>query len=267
MKRGKQIDAWYPFYIDKWLFGSTRHELMITPGWAERFPDLVPIIPKSIIGRPFTDLRGIFADLMTLSKKDGGYIRANETTPYPVEQLAGMFCVPIDHIRATINICVHKDVGKLSETSPGIYYIKSTEAYSLSDRWKREKTPGKSECSEIAEVGSEKGEARREKNKEEKKKEEEIRDGRIQDKFDPLFEEFWKGYPKKIAKDYAREKFMILARAGKIPDLKKATKGYMDFLKHKLVHEKFKQTPLNPATFLTKNRWQDYIDFKYEPPM
>jgi len=274
MKRGKQIDAWYPFYIDKWLFGSTRHELVIGPGWAERFPDLIPIVPKSIVGRQFTDLRGIFVDLMTLSKKDGGYIRANETTPYPVEQLAGMFCVPIDHVRATIGICVHPLVGKLSEITPGIYYIKSTEAYSLSDRWKREKTPEIKGDSEIAEVTSgkmeppsKKAEARREKNKEEKNKEEEIRDGRIQDKFDPLFEEFWKGYPKKIHKEYAREKFMILARAGKIPDLKKATRGYMDYLKDQQVKRNFKQEPLNPATFLMKNRWRDYIEFKYEPPM
>ena len=263
MKRGKQIDAWYPFYIDKWLFGSTRHELMITPGWAERFPDLVPIIPKSIIGRPFTDLRGIFADLMTLSKKDGGYIRANETTPYPVEQLAGMFCVPIDHIRATINICVHKDVGKLSETSPGIYYIKSTEAYSLSDRWKREKTPAQDECSDNTEVPSEKAEARLDKKREEKNRGDKSKG---ESEFASLFEEFWKGYPKKIAKDYAREKFMILARAGKIPELMKATKGYMDYLKDQHIKKNFKQEPLNPATFLTKNRWRDYIDFKYEPP-
>ena len=92
------------------------------------------------------------------------------------------------------------------------------------------------------------------------------RDGRTQSEFDPLFDEFWGGYPKKVGKEVAREKFMILARAGKIPELMKATKGYMDFLKHKLVHEKFKQEPLNPATFLTKNRWRDYIDFKYEPP-
>jgi hypothetical protein len=273
MKRGRQIDTWYPFYIDKWLFGSTRHELVITPGWAERFPELVAAVPKSIIGRPFTDLRGIFVDLMTLSKKDGGYIRANEDTPYPVEQLAGMFCVPADHVRAAIGICVHKRVGKLSEPSPGIYYVESTEAYSLSDRWKREKMLGLGECSGISEQGSKKREAGSKKadpilnkNKGNKIKEENTRDGRIQDEFDPLFEEFWGGYPKKIAKDYAREKFMILARTGKIPELMKATKGYMDFLKHKLVHEKFKQTPLNPATFLTKNRWRDYIDFKYEPP-
>lgn len=87
------------------------------------------------------------------------------------------------------------------------------------------------------------------------------------EKFDPLFEEFWKGYPKKVGKEVAREKFMILARAGYIPELIKATNGYMDYLKSQKVHKNFEQEPMNPATFLMKNRWQDYVEFKYEPPM
>jgi len=93
------------------------------------------------------------------------------------------------------------------------------------------------------------------------------RDGRTQSEFDPLFDEFWGGYPKKVGKEVAREKFMILARAGKIPELIKATNGYMDFLKHQEIHKNFKQEPMNPATFLMKERWRDYIEFRYEPPM
>jgi hypothetical protein len=119
MKRGKQIDTWYPFYIDKWLFGSTRHELILKDG------------------DQFVDLRGIWMDLLTISKKDSGWIRANETTPYPTEQLAGMFCVPIEQLRKTIEIALDK--GKVTEPAPGFYYISSTETYKLSDRWKREK--------------------------------------------------------------------------------------------------------------------------------
>jgi len=87
------------------------------------------------------------------------------------------------------------------------------------------------------------------------------------EKFDPLFDEFWTGYPKKVGKEVAREKFMILARAEKIPELIKATNGYMDYLKSQKVHKNFDQEPMNPATFLMKNRWRDYIEFKYEPPM
>jgi uncharacterized protein YdaU (DUF1376 family) len=93
------------------------------------------------------------------------------------------------------------------------------------------------------------------------------RDGRIQSEFDPLFDEFWDGYPKKVGKEVAREKFMILARGGKITELIKATNGYMDYLKSQRVHKNFDQEPMNPATFLMKERWRDYIEFKYEPPM
>lgn len=86
-----------------------------------------------------------------------------------------------------------------------------------------------------------------------------------QNELDKFFEEFWKGYPKKIAKEYAKEKFMILARKGLIKDLIQATNGYMDFLKHRRINDNFEQEPMNPATFLSKNRWKDYKDFKYEP--
>lgn len=145
MKRGKISSTWYPFFIDKWLFGSTRHELIINESWPEKYPDLVPLVPESIRKAPFADLRGIFQDLLTLSKKDGGFIRANETTPYPLEQLAGMFCVPLDYLKATINICLSERVKKLDQPSPGVYYITSTETYAISDRWKREVTSGNPE--------------------------------------------------------------------------------------------------------------------------
>ncbi len=169
MKRGKQIDTWYPFYIDKWLFGSTRHELIINPGWGEKFPNLVSVIPESVLNLPFADLRGVFTDLMTISKKDGGFIRANATTPYPLEQLAGMWCVPLDWLKATIAICLHPSVGKLTEPFPGIYYVVSTETYSLSDRYKR--GVGKAEHgSEIPEQPSGKEAPRLKENRGEKNK-------------------------------------------------------------------------------------------------
>ena len=85
--------------------------------------------------------------------------------------------------------------------------------------------------------------------------------------FDPLFEQFWSGYPKKVAKAVAREKFMIVARAGRIPELVKATNGYMDYLKHQRIKRNFDQEPMNPATFLMKDRWRDYIDFHYTPDL
>jgi hypothetical protein len=50
-----------------------------------------------------------------------------------------MWCVPLDWLKATVAICLHSSVGKLTETSPGIYYVASTETYALADRRKREK--------------------------------------------------------------------------------------------------------------------------------
>jgi uncharacterized phage protein (TIGR02220 family) len=129
MKRGKQIDTWFPLYIDKWLFGSTRHELIIHDG------------------DTWIDLRGIFTDLLSLSRKDNGFIRANETTPYPISQLSGMFCVPENHLKKCIELCLK--FGKLSEPIPGIFYIESTNNYALSERHKR-RISEMSENSDIA---------------------------------------------------------------------------------------------------------------------
>jgi hypothetical protein len=82
--------------------------------------------------------------------------------------------------------------------------------------------------------------------------------------YEKLFEQFWEGYPKKVARAVAREKFMILARAGKVPAMIKAVNGYMDYLKNQRVKKNFEQEPMHPSTFLSKDRWKDYIDFKYE---
>lgn len=113
--------SWYPLWIDKWLWGSTRLELILTDKNTGEF----------------LDLRGIYLDLLTLSKKDGGFIRANQTTPYPHTQLAGMFGVPIEKLDLCINICLDPRVDKLRETSPGIYFIPSTADYELTERHKR----------------------------------------------------------------------------------------------------------------------------------
>lgn len=121
MKRGKQVDPWFPFFIDKWIFGSTRHELIL----------------RDAQGKYIDDLRGIFVDLLVLSKKDDGFIRANESTPYPMSQLAGMFNVPEEKLRKVIEICLDPKVGKMKETAPGIYYINSTMLYDFSDRHRR----------------------------------------------------------------------------------------------------------------------------------
>ena len=155
MKRGKQIDTWFPLWIDKWIFGSTRHELIIQND-----------------DGTIDDLRGIFLDLMALAKKDGGYIRANETTPYPHLQLAGMFCIPLLTLEKAIEVCLR--YGKLTEPIPGIYYLKSDQVYSLTERHMRRV------MSENPDMMSENPDARGEESREEKSKEEEKKVGRIQ---------------------------------------------------------------------------------------
>jgi hypothetical protein len=149
--------SWYPFWTDKWLWGSTRHELIVEDEDGKLF-----------------DLRGIYVDLLTLSKKDDGFIRANETTPYPHEQLAGMFCVPLDRLKQCIEICLHPEVEKLREPLPGIYYIPSTADYELSERYIRQISTEKDNSAGKEEQCAEKAESIIEYNRKEKNIKEDI---------------------------------------------------------------------------------------------
>ena len=118
--RHKQVPTWFPLYIDKWLLGSTRHELT-------------------------HEERAIWTDLMALSKKDQGYIRANEGIPYPLEQLAGMLMSRFDTFEKTLQLvqrviekCLSPGVKKLKRMADGTLFVLSHESYLLSDRWERE---------------------------------------------------------------------------------------------------------------------------------
>ena len=62
---------WIPVWIDSWLYGSTRLDLSL-------------------------EQRAIFLDLLLLAGKDEGYIRANESIPYPLPQIAGLLSVDPD---------------------------------------------------------------------------------------------------------------------------------------------------------------------------
>jgi hypothetical protein len=110
MKRGKTF-LWIPLWVDKWLWGSTRHELA-------------------------HDERAIFTDLLALAAKDDGWIRANPETPYPIEQLSGMLCAPVELVKRALAVCVKFE--KLEEPIPGIYRVASWEGYQLTDRRKRD---------------------------------------------------------------------------------------------------------------------------------
>lgn len=114
------MKPWFPFWIDSWLFGSTRHELIVKGEKGEMI-----------------DLRGIFLDLISLSKKHNGFIRANEITPYPHVQLAGMFCVSIERLEQCINICLKPEIGKLKDVGDGIYYVVKHKEYTLNTDYAR----------------------------------------------------------------------------------------------------------------------------------
>ena len=100
---------WIPLWIDKWIFGSTRIELSL-------------------------EERGIWVDFMALAGKDNGYIRANETTPYPLEQLAGLLIIPIETLKKAIKKFIETD--KIDDKN-GIFYIKHWNTYQLSPVHKR----------------------------------------------------------------------------------------------------------------------------------
>lgn len=113
MKDKKPLD-WIPIYIDKHLFGSTRVELE-------------------------PDERSVWFDLLILSGKDSGFVRANEGVPYLPKQLAGMFLVSEELLKRTIEKCIK--YGKVKILNDGTIYLPSWENYRLSLRHKRRFDP------------------------------------------------------------------------------------------------------------------------------
>lgn len=110
MMKKRKVDPWFPFWIDKWLFGSTRIELE-------------------------PDERGVFVDLMAFSKKDDGYIRANEGVPYLENQLCGLLNITPELLNRTIEKCIKYK--KARRFKDGTIYMTSHDAYSLSARQER----------------------------------------------------------------------------------------------------------------------------------
>ncbi len=105
-------DDWFPFWIDKWLFGSTRDELTI-------------------------EQCAVWVDFLALSNKDEGYIRANVGMPYPITRLAGLLNRPEELIQKTIDRCLDPKVNKLRLEPDGTLYMLSHDEYELSERHKR----------------------------------------------------------------------------------------------------------------------------------
>jgi len=116
MKKRVPDKFWFPWWPDKWIFGSMRIECTV-------------------------EERAIWVDLLSLASKDNGFIRANEETPYPLEQLAGMLRIPEDifikAIEKFINLKDKKGKGKLTKMEDGTLYVTTWEEYQFSDRHKR----------------------------------------------------------------------------------------------------------------------------------
>lgn len=105
-------DDWFPFWIDKWLLGSTRDELTV-------------------------EQCAVWVDFLALSYKDDGYIRANAGMPYPIKRLAGLLNRSEELIQQTIDRCLDPQVNKLRLEPDGTLYVISHPEYELSGRHKR----------------------------------------------------------------------------------------------------------------------------------
>ena len=103
-------NLWFPFWVDKWIFGSMRIEF-----------------------KPVE--RAIWIDLLALAAKDNGYIRANKETPYLDEQLAGLLVYDINDFKNAVEKFVEKK--KLTRDNNGILYVTNWEKYTFSNSYKR----------------------------------------------------------------------------------------------------------------------------------
>ena len=110
MKDRTSDKFWFPWWPDKWIFGSIRIEF--SP--AER---------------------GIWVDMLSLASKDDGHIRANEETPYPIQQLAGMLIIPEDILIGAIKNFIKYE--KLTRMENGTLYVTKWEKYQFTERHKR----------------------------------------------------------------------------------------------------------------------------------
>ncbi len=85
--------------------------------------------------------------------------------------------------------------------------------------------------------------------------------------FEKEFEKYWKEYDPRGQKNkqYAEKRFMALCKEGKLPEFEKGYTGYANYLKHQRNVEGFDQRPKHFSTLVSD--YQEYIDFKYKPPM
>lgn len=242
MKKRIPDNFWFPWWPDKWIFGSVRIEC--TP--AER---------------------GIWVDLLSLASKDDGHIRANEDTPYPMEQLAGMLLIPIDDLKNAIDKFLKKR--KLTKTKTGTLYVTKWDKYQFSDRHKRRV---KKEMSDKTDIESGERDAiinnnKLNNNKENNNKKHIDLTKETLEFFEQEFERYWGEYDSrgKQNKQRAKKRFIALCKQGKLSRFDEGFTGYSNFLKHKRTIENFDQRPKYFSTLISD--YEEYIGFEYKPPM
>ena len=221
MKKRK-VDPWFPFWVDKWLFGSTRIELE-------------------------PDERGVFVDLLSLSKKDSGYIRANEGVPYLESQLCGLLNIEPELYHRTVKKCIK--YGKTNRLKDGTLYMTSYEIYSLSDRQERRI---EREMADSEDAMSEKPDTKNILNKKKQKEK------NIKEEYTPEFESFWKEYPRKEGKEDTFITWKNLTKKIQA-EIIQASPNYADAMR---VEGRDKQYCWKPKTFINAKarRWKDYLE-------
>jgi len=250
MKERDSKMKWFPFWTDKWIFGSMRIECTIIE-------------------------RAIWIDLLALASKDNGFIRANEDTPYLITQLAGMLVIKEDQLRNSINKFIR--IGKLGKEKSGVLYIVKWNKYQLSERHKRRIK--KDIINEMA--GNEDMPAA----KKDAYKKEDINNKDINNKdikhtpekpspkkteLEKEFEEFWKGYKamgnskNKVGnKQEAYKAFKTLRKKIGKDELIKALWGEADYLKYERLVNNFDKRKKYASTWLRSDKWKEHKDFKY----
>lgn len=111
MIKRKIEKPWFPWWINKWLWGSMRIEFSIQE-------------------------RAIWVDLLSIAGLDDGFIRANEDTAYPISQLAGMLIIPETMLEKAIEKFIQK--GKITrDPKTHILRIAKWDKYQLSEAYDR----------------------------------------------------------------------------------------------------------------------------------
>jgi|GEM_PF-2127086 len=225
MKKRVPDKFWFPWWPDKWIFGSVRIEC--TP--AER---------------------GIWVDLLSLASKDNGHIRANEETPYPLQQLSGMLIIPEDELKSAIDKFVKKT--KLTRMKDGTLYVTKWDKYQFSrtTRFYVEKGRGERKSSHSEQKSKEYNILNNNK----------VNNNKLNNIYPQKFEEFWNPYPRKIEKKDAFTAWKQLNNKQK-DEVIIASKNYAIEMKRESREIKHIK---HPKRFLNKDkgRWKDYLEIK-----